>query len=550
MITKLDQSRLESLLESAKLLSATLQLDDLLRHLLRTVMGRLLVRKAAVAIDNGGRMCVEIARGVPGLAVGMELTDVAARASGLELFFDIGEGESKVGLLGISRPARGELEIEEQDFLRALLGLAASGIANARAHNEAVRLNRSLDQKVQELRALLDLVRGLAATIDPEEVAQLLMLTLAGRWMIRKHAVATWKDGHPPIIRHKGLELTNILNCADDIAQLPYATVTAVEDANNSLWTKLGVPPGSLVIPIRSGESTSGIVICGPRPANLSYNEADLEFGAGLVGQAAVAFDNAWHFRETIGKKQMEKELMLAASIQQDLFPKHLPHLQASDLAAHNRQARQVGGDYYDAIPVGDAAMHMLCVVDISGKGVFASLLMSNIQATLRALLSRESNLPSIAISTNDLLWATTPSNRYATAFLLMYDPPTGDCRWVNCGHNDGVVLRADGTVEMLTCSGLALGLFANRVYEDESFTMQDGDLLAIYSDGVTDAQDLQENEFGTDRLVESLRLHAGKSATQIVDQVFRTLDEFVGTAPQFDDITLMILKRTGAATA
>jgi sigma-B regulation protein RsbU (phosphoserine phosphatase) len=244
----------------------------------------------------------------------------------------------------------------------------------------------------------------------------------------------------------------------------------------------------------------------------------------------------------------MEKELALAASIQLELFPKKLPDLHKTEIAARNRQARQVGGDYYDVIGVGPAqpaSERLACVVDISGKGMFASLLMSNIQATLRALLCRENCLPVIAHTANELLYATTPSNRYATAFLMIYEDGSGHCRWINCGHNDGILLRASGEVEMLTCSGLALGLFAKQIYEEQHFELREGDLLAIYSDGVPDAQNEAEEEFSTERLVEVLAAESAAPVAEIVDRVFGAIDAFTGNAPQFDDITLLVMKRT-----
>jgi phosphoserine phosphatase RsbU/P len=558
MITGLGESRLESLLESAKLLHSTLELDALLRHLLRTVMGRLLVTRAAIAVrdvsDPAGPMRVAICRGIRELTAGEILTPDRARAAGLELFFDIGEPERAAGLLAIAKPGHGggKLDSGEDDFLRALLGLAASGIENAQAHKEAVRLNRSLDQKIQELRALLDLVRGLASTLDPEEVGHMVTLTLAGRWIVPKHGLATWRDGHPPVLRQKGLDVVRAVEHRDAIAQLPDAVVTGADGPHAELWKALALPAGSLVMPIRSGEKTWGVVMCGPRSARQAYTETDLEFGAGLVAQAAVAFENSWHFRETLGKKQLENELLLAANIQQDLFPKSLPMMAGTEIAARNRQARQVGGDYYDAIPMLETAEgrrpFLLCVVDISGKGVFAALLMSNIQATLRALLSRESDLALISRTTNDLLWATTPSNRYATAFLAVYEPETGAAQWVNCGHNEGIVVRASGAVEMLECTGLALGLFAKRTYEAQAAALGPGDVLVLYSDGVTDAVNAADDEFGTDALVACARDNARQPAAAILEAIFEAVDRHVSGAPQFDDITVMVVKRADAA--
>lgn len=538
----LGPSRLESLLESAKLLNSTLDLDELLGHLLRTIMGRFLITRGVVAIQEGKSGTVQVSRGAAALPKGTAFSEEAARLCGLELFFEIGSAADRVGTLALGRPARGPLDPEDEEFVRALLGLAASVIANALSHGKSIVLNRALDQKLQEMRALLDLVRGLAATLDPDEVASLLMLTFAGRWATTRCGVAAWKDGQPPVLRQRGLDLAGLETRRREISELPDATVLRGGQA-----AVFGVPEGSLLMPVRSGGSVCGAVICGPRLRGIAYNEDDLEFGAGLVAQAAVAFDNAWHFRDTIGKKQLEKELTLAANIQEDLFPKQLATLHRTETAARNRQAKQVGGDYYDVIHVGASLPveeHLVCVVDISGKGIFAALLMSNIQATLRALVCRENSLPVVAQTANDLLYATTPSNRYATALLLIYDALTGACRWVNCGHTDGIIVRAGGEVEMLPCSGIALGLFPSRVYEEQFFELRDGDLLAIYSDGVTDAQNEAEEEFGTERLVNVLTRHTADPCSSVVDSVFDAIDAFAGNAPQFDDITMLVMRR------
>ncbi len=535
---KLGDSRLQALLESAKLLSSSLALNDLLAHLMRTVMGRLLVSKALIAVDLDGSMRVALARGLPGIAQGDLFDQEIGRKAKLERFFPIEQTGQSTGILAIGKPLKGDLEPEEQEFVEALIGLAASSIANAQAHEATLKSNEKLEQKVQELRALIDLGRGLSASIDPEEIAQMLILTLAGRWVIAKHGIVTWKEGQPEIQRQKGLDLKFLTEGKEHWAEM-------IEPELAPSDTQL--PGGSLLIPLRSSSQTFGMVVCGPRMNKQPYSRGDIEFGAGLAAQAAVSFDNAWHFRDTLVRQQMEKEVALAASIQRDLFPAVLPQLAHSDIAASNRQAKLVGGDYYDVLPIqgsGAELPHLLCVVDISGKGMFAALLMSNIQATLRALLSQEQSLSNVAQRANTLLHATTPGNRYATAFLTQYDPTTGICQWVNCGHNDGVVLRKSGTVEMMPCSGIALGLFPNMAYETQTFQLEPGDLLAIYSDGVTEANDAAEQEFSLERFVDALKKNREQPASEIVSAVIREIDAFVGDAPQFDDITLMVMKR------
>jgi phosphoserine phosphatase RsbU/P len=556
MSTSLGESRLEALLESAQLLHSSLDLDGLLRHLLRSVMGRLLASKGLIAVAKDGVMRIELVRGLPKLAAGEVFDETKARAHGIDTILQIGDGNSPVGLLAINRPLKKESGDEEGEFLRALLGIAASGIANARAHAEANELNQALDQKVQELRTLLDLVKGLTSTLEPDEVAQLLMLTLAGRWAIRRYALVAWKDGHSTVTRRKGMDI--------DLDHKIYrSSLTSLPDAmkvadmpESELRKVLITEQAEVLFQINAGdESTGGIVVLGPRPGNLSYSESDLEFGMGLVAQAAVAFENSWYFREAIDRKKVEQELALAATIQQNLFPALLPRVPNYDMAARNRPARLCGGDYYDALAQLslDPGLQtlLICVADVSGKGLPASLLMSNMQATLRALLGRIPSLTELASHTNALLYATTPSNKYVTAILVELDPATGKGRYVNAGHTDCLLLRSDGEAEWLKSTGTPLGLMPPDIlelaqpYEEQSFELHPGDLISLFSDGVTEAQNEDENEFGEARLAELLRPIAGQPSEMIVNRVYDEIDRFAGSAPQYDDITLFIIKRT-----
>ncbi|MGH9940386.1 MAG: GAF domain-containing SpoIIE family protein phosphatase, partial [Blastocatellia bacterium] len=383
-------------------------------------------------------------------------------------------------------------------------------------------------------------------------VAQLLVLTLAGRWAVRRYALIAWKKGHPVVLRMKGMELNDLADyerCEKQILQMTEA-VKVADMPESDLKTKLREEQAQVVFPIEAGdETTGGIVVLGPRPGNLSYTESDLEFGMGLVSQAAVAFENSWYFREAIEQKKVEQELALAASIQQNLFPSRLPQMANLELAARNRPARTCGGDYYDALRI-SGETHLICVADVSGKGLPASLLMSNMQATMRALLGRIPSLTELATLTNSLLYATTPDNKYVTAILVELDPETGKGRYVNAGHQDCLLMRAGGEVEWIKSTGTPLGLMAPDIiemmtpYSEQSFELYPGDLLALFSDGVTEAQDEDENEFGEERLAEFLRPIRNEPAETLVDKVFCEIDRFAGSAPQYDDITLFIIKR------
>jgi sigma-B regulation protein RsbU (phosphoserine phosphatase) len=546
-VASLDTSRLEALLESAQLLHASLDLDDLLRHLLRTVMGRLLVTRAVIAVAGEADLRVALARGAPRLKPGGRLEEAAAREAGIELLLPIGPPDDPVGLLGIARPDPDRLA-GERGFLDALLGIAASGIANARSHAKAERLTEQLGQKVQELRALLELVRGFAATQEPEEVAQLLALTLAGRWAVGRYTVAAWMQGHAAVVRQRGMHLADPLRFEAWLSDA--GDVTPVE----------ALPPGQcralleaeharLVLPIRS-TAVRGFVALGPRPQPLAYGESDYEFGAALVAQAAVAFENAWRFRETLARKRVEQELALAASIQRGLFPAALPLVAGYELAAFNRPASHVGGDYYDALatgPAGSPAQCLLCVADVSGKGLPASLLMSTIQATLRALQARTAALTDLVAETSELLFATTPGNKYATAILVRLDPAGGLATYVNAGHARCLLVRADGSARALDPGGPPIGLLPGVGWEERTVRVAPGDSLVLFSDGVTEAWNDAEEEFGEDRLLFVLTQPTGDNAAGMVGRIVEAIDRFAGPAPQHDDITLLVVRRLPA---
>ena len=545
MKTSLNATLLESLLESAQFLHSSLDLDHLLKHLLRTVMGRRLVSKGLIAVSEGGTLRLALARGLAGLRPGQPFEEESARQAGIEKLYKIKDGDELVGLMGLGRAMRSG-DSSEEEFLKALLGIAASGIGNARSHAEAKRLNRDLDQNLQDLQALLEMVQSLTSILNPDDVARLLALTLAGRWGVSRYAVTAWKEGHPQVVRQRGLTLPDpdaLRKAADGIQQA--VRVEDLEDGD--LKKALKEQKGALAFPLRSKDALTGLAVLGTRLGGLQFSDQDLRFGAGLAAQAVVALENGWHFHESLEKRKMEQEIELAASIQKDLFPAQLPELEGFESAAFSRAARQVGGDYYDVLPAGEALpenTHLFCVADVSGKGIPASLLMSSIQATLRALIPGQPSLVSLVSRTSELLYATTPASKYATAILARIEPQTGAVTCVNAGHNDGLLLSPDGKVDHWKSTGPPLGLIPGIPFQESRFELAPGDLLALYSDGVVEAQNSSEEEFEEERLVRCLQAHRGKPAAEIIDLLFEEIDAFAAGHPQHDDITVMLVKR------
>jgi sigma-B regulation protein RsbU (phosphoserine phosphatase) len=526
--SRLDASRLESLLESARILGSSLDLREQLNHLMRTVMGRLLVTRALVALRDGDGWRVAAARGVRGVAEGDPVTEERLEELGLSLRIRIGEGAREVGVLATPAPRRPgwEQDAGEREFLEALVSLASATIENAQAHEEIVEANRALAEKIHELNTLVDLAQAFSASIDPEEIGRLLMLTLSGRWTVRQHALLAWPAGQEP------LELLRNVS-AEQAEQIRRAAPQDGEPAREGAY---------LLLPLRSGESVTGVVALGPPGSGQDYSPEDLEFCTALVAQASVALDNAWRFQDTLYRRQMERELELASAIQRDLFPQELPRVPGLELAAANRQARLVGGDYYDVL--GDKERPLLVVADVAGKGISASLLMATIQATLRALLVFPQSLTELVNRANRLLCGSMPGNRYATLMLVRCEAGSGECEYVNAAQCQAIVRRQTGQMELLDATGLPVGMFPGVKYESRRVRLAPGDVLVIYSDGVTDAQAPSGEEFGLERLRQCVDQLAGETAQGICDGLLEAVSRFVEETPQYDDITVMVVRR------
>lgn len=237
------------------------------------------------------------------------------------------------------------------------------------------------------------------------------------------------------------------------------------------------------------------------------------------------------------------QELEIAKKFQARLFPQRLPSVSCLDYAGICIQARSVGGDYYDFLDLGSE--HIALVVgDIAGKGIAGALLMANLQANMRSQsVSAIDHPEQFLTSVNRQLFESTTESAYATLFFSEYDDRSGLLRYANCGHLPALVLSKNGTVERLDATCTVVGLFADWRCSMAEFRLNDGDVLALYTDGVTESFNAEEEEFGERRLVDALRRHRDLPAQELARAVVDEVVQF-SVGEQFDDITFIIAKR------
>jgi serine phosphatase RsbU (regulator of sigma subunit) len=248
-------------------------------------------------------------------------------------------------------------------------------------------------------------------------------------------------------------------------------------------------------------------------------------------------------------ERRAAREMEIAKEVQTRLLPQTAPELNTLNCAGQCIQARRVGGDYYDFLEVGRDQVGLV-LADVSGKGVHAALLMANLQAHLRILsgLTRGAtdrmsslNLVTTLQQVNRIMWKSTAAQHYATLFFGLYDDATRRLTYVNCGHNPPMVLRADGTLDRLKSTATVIGLFEKWECAARDIQLDPGDLIAIFSDGVTEAM-LGEQEFGEPRLIDELRRTRALPVEQIVTTVFNAVQQF-SAGNQSDDLTLVIAR-------
>jgi serine phosphatase RsbU (regulator of sigma subunit) len=267
-----------------------------------------------------------------------------------------------------------------------------------------------------------------------------------------------------------------------------------------------------------------------------------------------VSFDEVTHAveaqRRALSERQESErravqEIEIAKQVQARLFPQSQPPLKTLEYAGLCIQARKVGGDYYDFLSLGGGRLGFV-IGDISGKGIAAALLMANLQANLRSQCAMALNQPQrLLCSVNQLFCDNTPDGAFATLFFAEYDDTSSHLRYANCGHLPPLLLRSDGTVERLDATATVLGIFKDWDCEIGECHLRPGDTLALYTDGITESYNSDDEQFGEQRLIEALQRHRNTSSQAALASIVEEVQRF-NPHEQHDDITLIIAKHRG----
>lgn len=483
---------------------------------------------------------------VPGEEGPLEVPDPTARRAAWTrgaLWIPL-ESEGEVhGFLGLEGIAAEESELPESFgfFFGALLGAS-------RFSRMAKDADFELRTRLLELEALYDLGLSLAGQLDLPSLADEVLFRSISLTDARKGALVLFReDGDVLLERSLGGEIfprealaswrlpegEAVIN--NEAAEEPTSGVRLT--CQKCLVIAISVTGRRLgVLAVADKESRDGRV--------LDFTATDARLLSLFANQVAAAIETARLHREALEKERIDRELELAAAIQREILPRSLPEVAGVELAAASVPTRQVGGDYYDFFPLSRGRIGFLAA-DVSGKGVPAALLVSTVHAAVHLQIEQSETISELVSRIDRHLQRYAAARKFLTLFFGVLEPDTGLLRYVSAGHNPALLFTSSGAILHVGSTGVPIGILPNATWREETLQMAPGDLICVYTDGVTEAVNEGEEEFGLDRLARLLARFGGGGCRELCDRVLAEVADFAREMPQYDDQTLVIVRRT-----
>ena len=430
---------------------------------------------------------------------------------------------------------------------RSVLELYGRYVGVALSHNER-------RYALEELSSILEATKSLNSTIDLAELINII-LQLATRqtgaergtvFLVDHETKEIWslvglglqqQEIRMPI--DKGL--AGYVACSGETLNI----ADAYQDPRFSreFDQKLGFRTRSLFcLPIRNKEGHIAGVLQLLNKKGGAFNAADEGFLHAISIHIALALENARLHRAMLSKERMERDLALARGIQSSLLPDKAPQVPGFQIAVFHRPSQMVGGDYYDFITL-DPETLLAVVADVEGKGVASALMMANLQAMLHTLVGHLHSLERLVEAINNLMVADQRQRKFMSMFVAMLDRRHRGLHYINAGHVPPPLIRANGEVEYLREGGMVVGVLPGETYKRGYLLLEPGDVFVACTDGITEAMDPQNEEYGLDRMVEVVRKHRTEPAQRILDNLIADVDRFSRGGTHEDDRVVLILK-------
>jgi serine phosphatase RsbU (regulator of sigma subunit) len=581
--------QLATVSEVSRQVAALVDLDELLQKLVNQIRERFGYTHVHIFIVDGGYALFRAsthprgsewrARGV-GYRVGLEGIVGSVAATGEPLIvgdvsqdprfvpypdMEIDSTRSEIVVpLAIGKQVTGVLDVESSEphafgdedmfVLKTLAAQIAVAVEDARLFN-------AQKEEAYFLNVMLQVSENLAATNNLDEALETVVRITPLLVGVARCAVLLYRPADHTFVPAKAYGLSRELQ--DEFLKLDFKTddqhafakmyrdqaPLMIDDAASSgllrpeFMETFGIR-SLLVAPLMTRREIVGALLVDQGARVRHFSPHEIEVVMGIANQAAVAIESARLSQTAEEKKQLEYELRLARQIQKSFLPEACPVVRGYELCSEWQTAREVSGDFYDFIPLRDGRLGML-IADVSDKGIAAAMFMALSRTILRTMAFGKQTARETLEVSNNLIIADAHSDMFVTVFYAILDPETNRLTYVNAGHNPPLFYRA-ASKELTTLKGhgLSLGVLEDISLEEHAIEMAPGDLVLMYTDGVTDAINSREQEFGAARLADVVMANAHQTVECIVDEITHAVTEFAGEGVRFDDVTMVALKR------
>lgn len=449
-----------------------------------------------------------------------------------------------LGLLALSIDGFSDATDEDLALARAAGAVLGTLLTNQRLIRESREGDFQLKYRLWELEALYDIGLSIASTLNVDDLADEILFRMISLTNARRGALFLREGTGFRLFRTFGEVRAEFLESEMSEQLVREGKPLTFSGGNDCLFPECSA---YVAVPIRgTNESIIGVLAAADRERREggigAFEANDLRLLSLFANQVAIALENARLHRDALEKQAMERELELAATIQRDILPKAIPAISNIEISALSRPARQVGGDYH-AFFERDGILTAL-VADVAGKSMPAALLVSALHAVIQLLFAEGRELGDIATELNRHIHNWSAENKFVTLVMVSIDRDAGTIRYVNAGHNPAYMIAGE-KIETLKSHGLPIGILPQTRYMTQTRPFPPGAIAVLYSDGITEAENIEGEEFDNERLELLLADVAPVAADDIRDRIANAVDTFVGSAPQKDDQTLVVLRRT-----
>ncbi len=555
---------LSALIELSQTLNTNLELDAILDNLILVPMGRMMIGRGLVLLKKNDHYILTTTKGIVVDKKEQKITfkEVPEQikriddnkdlpdffpSNNLKIIVPIRSSRNVIGFMCFGKKLLGtDYSEDELHFLSSLGNIAAPAIENAQAFEEISSLNRQLDHKIQELNTLFEIGKELNRLFEPQEILKRLSFSLMGQMFINQFFVVLKNGKKLNVVYRKGSSFneSNIQKCLNQCEHITDITEPVLMNNSNPNFAKMAELNIYVIVPMSIQDETRGYIFIGPKINKAEFSQSELDFLSTLANIAMISIENARLFEETVEKKRLEEELNLAKNIQQRLLPDNMPEINNYDIHGLNIPSKSVGGDYFDIIKLSDNE-YLIIIADVSGKGMPASLLMSNLQAGIHTLKNENYDLAEITFRLNNLIHQNTTIEKYITFFISKIYLDKNKLEFVNAGHNPPYLFNQDGSSKTLETGGIILGMMAGYKYEIGTLNLEPGCRLFMFTDGVTEAMSAEDEPFEEYRVEEFFKILSPKlSSKEINEKMIETLYDFAGDPTEDDDITMLTIQR------